>query len=353
VERPAAIRGRLTLDRDRGVLHTFRVDARSVESRVEEHVRRHALIEPGGEVTCLVSGGADSTCLWHVLRALGYRVRALHVHHGVRAAEADADAEHCATSFGAEVVHAPVAATEDELRRLRYALTAGRGVRATGHTASDQVETVLYRIVSSGTTRGMRVRRADGVVRPLLPLWREETADYCRTHGLSWRVDATNATTKRGLIREKVLPLLEELDPRARQSLLALASERPLLPRRLEASLVDLLSSREGTRSADLGGGVRAVRAYDTVRLEGAIAWGPWRLESDVEGLVVRSRRPGDRLAGRSRKVQDVLVDAKVPRDERDAWPLVATEDGAVVTVVGLAEAPGWEGAVRVTREDP
>ena len=45
-------------------------------------------------------------------------------------------------------------------------------------------------------------------------------------------------------------------------------------------------------------------------------------------------------------------MDAKVPREERDAWPLVATEDGAVVTVVGLAEAPGWEGAVRATRED-
>jgi hypothetical protein len=47
-----------------------------------------------------------------------------------------------------------------------------------------------------------------------------------------------------------------------------------------------------------------------------------------------------------------VLVDAKVPRDERDGWPLVATEDGAVVTVVGIAAAPGWEGAVRAVRGD-
>ena len=92
------------------------------------------------------------------------------------------------------------------------------------------------------------------------------------------------------------------------------------------------------------------MRTYDTLRLEGAVEWGPWRLESDVPGLVVRSRRPGDRIAGRGRKVQDVLVDAKVPRDERDAWPLVATEAGAVVVVAGLEEAPGWEGAVRATR---
>jgi tRNA(Ile)-lysidine synthase len=324
----------------------------SVAARVEEHIRTHGLIEPGGAVTCLVSGGADSTCLWHVLRQLGYRVEAVHVHHGVRGAEADADARHCAERLGAQVVAAPPAGSERELRELRYALTADRALRATGHTASDQVETVLYRIVSSGSTRGIRVRRADGVVRPLLPLWREETEEYCRAHGLEWRADSTNPTTKRGLIRERVLPLLEELDGRARQSLLALGAERPRLPRGLEATLIELLSSHEGTRSADLGGGVRAVRTYDVLRLEGTIAWGPWRLETDLLGLVVRTRRPGDRLAGRSRKVQDVLVDAKVPRDERDAWPLVTTEDGTVVTVVGLAEAPGWEGAVRAVREN-
>jgi tRNA(Ile)-lysidine synthase len=323
-----------------------------LSARVEAHIRAHGLIEPGAAVTCLVSGGVDSTCLWHVLGRLGYRVAAVHVHHGLRDAEADADARHCEDVLGAAVVRVEARRTEAELRDLRYAATAGDGLRATGHTASDQVETVLYRIVSSGSTRGIRVRRADGVVRPLLSVWREETEAYCRAHGLRWRVDTTNPSTKRGLIRERVLPLLEELDPRARQSLLALGAERPRLPRRLEASLVDLLSSLEGTREADLGGGLRAVRTYDTLRLEGVVEWGPWRLESDVPGLVVRGRRPGDRLAGRSRKVQDVLVDAKVPRDERDGWPLVATGDGAVVTVVGLAEAPGWEGAVRATRED-
>jgi tRNA(Ile)-lysidine synthase len=323
-----------------------------LRARVEAHIRRHDLIEPGGEVACLVSGGADSTCLWHVLRELGYCVTAVHVHHGLRGADADADARHCANLLGAEIVQAEPRRTEAELRELRYALTAGRGLRATGHTASDQIETVLYRIVSSGSTRGIRVRRADGVVRPLLTVWREETEEYCAANGLPWRVDTTNPSTKRGLVRDQVLPLLEQLDPRARQSLLALGEERPRLPRRLEATLVELVSSLEGTRSADLGGGLRAVRRYDELRLEGVVEWGPWKLESEVPGLVVRSRRPGDRLAGRSRKVQDVLLDAKVPRDERDGWPLVATEDGAVVTVVGLAEAPGWEGTVRAVREE-
>lgn len=326
--------------------------AQAVLERVEEAIRRHELIAPGAEVTCLVSGGADSTCLWHVLRQLGYAVSAVHVHHGVRGADADDDARHCVETMGADVVEVePQRGTEAELRRLRYAVTAGRGLRATGHTATDQVETVLYRLVSSGSTRGIKRRREDGVVRPLLSVWREETEAYCRAHGLTVRADATNPATKRGLIREELLPLLRRLDPRAEANLLALAGERPRLPRRLEERLLELLAAREGTKRADLGGGIRAVRAYDTLRLEGAVSWGPWRLQATRPGLAVRARRPGDRLAGRRKKVQDLLVDAKVPRAERDGWPIVVAGD-EVVAVPGVAEAPGWAGAVEAQREE-
>ena len=75
-------------------------------SRVEAQIRALELIPPGGEVTVLVSGGADSTCLWHVLRELGYRVSAVHVNHGLRGAESDEDARHCREHMGAEVVDA-------------------------------------------------------------------------------------------------------------------------------------------------------------------------------------------------------------------------------------------------------
>ena len=318
--------------------------------RIAAQIREHDLIPPGGEVTCLVSGGADSTCLWHALRELGYRVRALHVHHGLRGADADADAEHCAALLGAEVVRVPPppGPTEAALRARRYAVHAER-LRATGHTASDQLETVLYRLVSSGSTRGIKAKREDGVVRPLLRVRRGETAAYCEAHGLPTRVDATNPDTKRGLIRDELVPLLRRLDPRAEANLLALADAPPRLPRTVERTLAELLSSRHGTKSADLGGGVRAVREYGTLRLEGAVRFGPWTLEAARPGLAVRARRPGDRLAGRRRKVQDLLVDAKVPRAERDAWPLVVAGD-EVVSVPGVADAPGWEGAVRATR---
>ncbi len=315
--------------------------------RVESFIREHDLIAPGGEVTCLVSGGADSTCLRHVLEALGYRASALHVNHGLRGAESEADARFCREALGAEVVRAS-GTTEAELRDGRYGFATTR-LRATGHTASDQVESVLLGLVASGTPQRIKPRREDGIVRPLLGVWREETRAYCDEHGLTYREDSSNADTKRGLIRSEILPLLERLDARARSSLLTLAAERPHLPRTLERTLAELLASRDGTKAADLGGGVRAVREYGTLRLEGALRWGPWTIESDAEGLEVRSRRPGDRLAGRSKKVQDLLVDAKVPKAERDDWPLVVRGED-VVAVPGVAAAPGWEGVVRWRR---
>jgi tRNA(Ile)-lysidine synthase len=334
------------------------VDAAALRARIEEHVRRHDLIPPGGEVVCLVSGGADSTCLWHALRALGYRATALHVNHGLRGAESEEDARFCAEQLGAQVVEAPPAGrgTEAELRGLRYAVSAGR-LRATGHTASDQVETILYRLASSGTTTGIRVRREDGVVRPLLGVWRDETEAYCRAEGLDYRLDSSNPDTARGLIRSQILPALRRLHPSAEQNVLAALQEGERLPRNAERALLELLASREGSKRLDLGDGRVAVREYESVwlergpvPLEGRVRWGRWTLVSSRPGLRVRGWRPGDRLAGHGKKVQDVFVDAKVPRSEREAWPLVVRGD-EVVAVPGITAAPGYEGAVSGERE--
>ncbi|MGH3036168.1 MAG: tRNA lysidine(34) synthetase, partial [Gaiellaceae bacterium] len=246
------------------------MDTAALRARVEEHVRRHDLIPPGGDVTCLVSGGADSTCLLHALRALGYRVSAVHVNHGLRGVESEEDARYCVEALGAEVVDAPPAkrGTEAELRDLRYAATAGRGLRATGHTASDQVETIIYRLATSGTTSGIRVRREDGVVRPLLSLWREEAEAYCRAERLEFRLDSSNPATARGLIRAELLPALRRLHPAADRNVLAALEEPGGLPRPVEKALLELLASREGSKRLDLGDGRVAVREYERVWLE-------------------------------------------------------------------------------------
>ncbi len=292
---------------------------------------------------CLVSGGADSTCLYHALDELGYRVSALHVDHGLREEESEADARWCEERFGAEVVEAGARChNEAELRDVRYSFHADR-LRATGHTLSDQVETILYRIAASGRPKGIKVRREDGVVRPLLCVWREETEAFCRERGLEWRTDSTNEDTLRGLIRRELVPVLEQIHPGARQNVLRLLEERRTLPPALE----QLISSPVGSKRVELGGGVQAVREHDRlwlehgpVELHGEVAWGPWRIESELPGLKVRGWRPGDRLAGRSRKIQDVFVDAKIPRSDREGWPLVVRGD-EVVAVPGIVEAEG------------
>ena len=148
------------------------------------------------------------------------------------------------------------------------------------------------------------------------------------------------------MIRGELVPLLRRLHPAAEQNIARLADERPRLPRGLEDTLLELLAGRAGSRSADLGRGLKAVREYDRVSLEaGPVRWGPWLISSEEPGLEVRSRRSGDRLAGRRKKLQDVFVDAKVPRAERDDWPVVV-RGTEVVAVPGIVE----DARVRVTR---
>jgi len=292
-------------------------------------------------VCCLVSGGADSRCLWHALGALGYQVSALHVNHKLRGADSDEDARFCA-ALGAEVVKLDGRGlTEAELREQRYSVAADR-LRATGHTASDQVETILYRLASRGSATGIEPRRDDGVVHPLLTVWRTETEEYCRAEGVAYRVDPSNADTKRGLIRDEILPLLRRLHLAADENILRALDVRATLT----PELAELLASPEGSKRVDLGGGVQAVREYDRlwlergpVDLDGEVRWGEWRIRSDLAGLKVRGWRPGDRLAGRTKKIQDVFVDAKIPRSDREAWPLVVRGD-EVVAVPGLVAHP-------------
>jgi tRNA(Ile)-lysidine synthetase-like protein len=316
------------------------VEVDALRTRVQDHIRRHELIPPGGDVTVLVSGGADSSCAWHALSALGYRVSALHVNHGLRGRDSDDDAAFCRAAFDAEIVDGRAGETEDDLRRVRYGFAAGR-LRATGHTLDDEVETVLYRLVASGSLRGIKVKREDGVVRPLLCVWRADTEAYCGAEGIAYRTDATNAKTKRGLIRAEVAPLLEQLHPAAKKNLIRAARTRRVPP-----AVVRLLDSPVGSSRLDLGGGIQLVREYEQawlergpVALDRPVRWGEWTIETELEGLKVRGWRAGDRLAGRSKKIQDVFVDAKIPRSQRDAWPLVVRGD-EVVAVPGVVEHP-------------
>ena len=194
-------------------------------------VRATGLLPPGADVVVLLSGGRDSVCLIDVAVALGCSVRALHVNYGLRD-EADEDEAHCRTLCeGLGVTLAVHRATRPDeapgnlqawARDVRYAAAAqaaGADLVAVGHTASDQAETVLYRLAASPGRRallGMRPRSGH-LVRPLLTVTREETGAWCSARGLGWRDDVTNASDDfaRGRVRHGLLAALEAVDARA------------------------------------------------------------------------------------------------------------------------------------------
>lgn len=231
---------------------------RPLEQELLDRVRAGGLIDPPGPLLVLLSGGRDSVCMLDLaVRARGPEaVRALHVEYGLRA-EAGEDERHCAAlcaALGVELAVERPRRPEGPgnlqawARERRYEaarrIAGPEGRVATGHTADDQVETILYRLASSPSRRallGMRPR--DGLlVRPLLGSSREETTAYCEARGLDWREDASNADPgfARSRIRHGLLPEFERVHPAARENLLRTAA---IL--REEAAVLDELVAAE------------------------------------------------------------------------------------------------------------
>jgi tRNA(Ile)-lysidine synthase len=199
-----------------------------------ERVRATGLLPAGAPVVVLLSGGRDSVCLLDVaVRLAGQSaVSALHVNYGLRA-EASGDEALCRAlceqrDVALEVLTARRPEDAGNLQAWARDVRLGTGARiatlrgarlATGHTATDQAETILYRLAASPGRRallGMAAR--DGLlVRPLLGVTRSETAAHCATRGLAWREDASNADPAyaRNRARAGLVPALRELHPTA------------------------------------------------------------------------------------------------------------------------------------------
>lgn len=217
------------------------------------------------------SGGPDSTLLLHALKALSereglrWKLFAAHFHHGLRGAEADADAAFVAASaaelgvpFHSERadIGAAVArdggSTEEVARERRYeflervALQTGSELVAVAHHADDNAETVLHRICRGTGLRGLagihavrpiRPESRIRLVRPLLNQRRDAIEGLCRARGLPLRIDSTNESPEftRGRIRRTIMPLLaEQLNVNVADALLRLAEQARLLGTYLE-----------------------------------------------------------------------------------------------------------------------
>ena len=251
---------------------------------LRERVREEGLLGEGGPVVAMISGGRDSVCLLDVAVAIrgADGVRALHVNYGLRGRSSYEDERHCAelcAKLGVWLELVRVGSDERALgergnlqawaRKLRYdvarRLAAELDARvATGHTASDQVETILYRLAASPGRRALlgMARRDRWLIRPLLGVTREQTTSYCEAQDLSWREDESNEDEQyaRVRVRKLLVPALRAVHPAAQESVLRTAE---LL--REETELLD------GLVQAELAGRDRIALAR-LVELQPALA---------------------------------------------------------------------------------
>jgi tRNA(Ile)-lysidine synthase len=277
-----------------------------------EKVREAGLLPPGSPVVVMLSGGRDSVCLLDLtVRLLGAgAVTALHVNYGLRD-DSDADEEHCAAlcrRFGVRLeVERPrrpegPGNLQAWARDTRYAAAAqlalgADGLIATGHTADDQVETILYRLASSPSRRALLgMRTHDGkLVRPLLGFTRAETTAYCEGRGLAWRDDPSNdeSTYARNRVRHGLAVALAEVHPAAAKNVLRTAD---LL--RDEAEVLDALVA------AELDGADGSPR--NTIELERLAELAPALRRLVVQQLA--DRAAGRPVAGAARHAEEVAA---------------------------------------------
>ena len=261
-----------------------------------EQVRDLGLLAPGCPVVVMYSGGRDSTCLLDLAAAIAgpSSVTALHVNYGLREAAA-LDERHCRElcrrlGVGMEVRRprrpgGPGAGNlQGWARDQRYGAAAALATEleaqvAVGHTASDQVETILYRLASSPSRRallGMRMR--DGlVIRPLLGFTRAQTGAYCTERGLSWREDESNDSDAyvRNRIRRHLVPALDAVHPAAQANVLALAAILREEGEVLDELVGSVLQGREEIALADLRRLRPGLRRLVVQRLADTAAGGP------------------------------------------------------------------------------
>ncbi|MBN2498707.1 MAG: tRNA lysidine(34) synthetase TilS [Deltaproteobacteria bacterium] len=418
-----------------------------VRGRAREFIGRSDV--PAGRILAACSGGGDSTALVDVLlHVLGPdRIGVAYIEHGQHPSSLSAGrlvekrCDRLGLDFHLTGLDLPPGAGEQTLRQARYralnrlAQQHGYARLATGHTASDQVETILIRLVRGTGVAGLAgipLERDGFVIRPLLGCSRFELERYLVARRLRWHRDPTNDEIRylRNRLRHEVLPALRACNPALDQALLRLAraaardeaalaaeaehvrceldgAQRARAPlaglRELHAAvqarvvlrLVRLLDGpgaslelshlerilerieRAESWSADLPGGLRvSIRAsclwmetgkgpevgfYMRIERDGCfglpsgnrLRFAPSRFEPSAAGpckvffdadevpypLEVRSPRDGDRLrpwgiAGR-RKVARMLIDAKVPRSQRNGVALLVKDD-RILWIAGM-----------------
>lgn len=319
--------------------------------QVVRAIRSRTLLQPGQSVLVAVSGGPDSVALLSILHdlAAGWKLSLTVVHgnYGLRALESDEDASFVAAlcrRLNVPCLVRPLHAREREpgaasslqarARELRYRLFRDLAKElpvdrvALGHTADDQAETVLLRMLRGTGLRGlagMPHTREHLFIRPLLGATRQEILSYLAAVGLSYRIDSSNAKSLylRNRVRQEVLPLLESLAPAITR---LLAREADIL--RADDQLLDRLAARSLRR-------VIQRRDPSTIVLDrAAFRRQPTALQRRMLRLAIRALAPAS-AGPRSDQVLSILASLATKQSGK-AWlvgPVVVSCDQSTVGV--------------------
>jgi len=214
---------------------------KELHERVGDFIRSRRMCGQRDKILVACSGGPDSTALTDILRRLGFKLGVVHIDHRQHRSSArvlETVRRRCQRwklPFHAVRLDVPPGSSEEILRTARYRAFEDLAARleyrwvATGHTQSDQVETVLMRILRGTGVAGLSGIPAvrDIFIRPLLECTRDEILGYLRSRRLCWHNDPTNRNQAflRNRIRRQILPLLRrQVNPSVDRALLRLSS---------------------------------------------------------------------------------------------------------------------------------
>ena len=248
-----------------------------IEEKVIKTIRKHSMIDEGDKVLIAFSGGIDSTALVHVLYGLKDRLRiklyAAHVNHKLRGKDSDLDAlfvEKTCRELGIPLFSEDFdikgfaeqrkMGIEDAARTIRYeyfdriAAKTGAQKIALAHSADDNIETFLMRLIRGSGLKGLEsIPYLRGkIIRPLIEITRAELEEYLRSIKVKARVDRTNRETRftRNRVRNNLLPALESYNSNIRRVLLrtiaAVSADHDFIRKRSEEMFMKLLISHAG-----------------------------------------------------------------------------------------------------------
>lgn len=201
--------------------------------RFNAFIQTYGMPDPPGRILAMVSGGADSMVLLHLLQQAGYSVHVLHVNYGLRGSDSDMDQQlvesHCQNQgLECKVIRcAPGQLTgniQTAARELRYReaetwmTEAGFDAIATGHQLDDALETCWLNLLRGTGIEGLKgiAPYSKRKMRPLLWATADEVRAFAKSQGIPWREDQSNSTDayRRNVVRNHFLPQLKAWNPR-------------------------------------------------------------------------------------------------------------------------------------------